>query len=333
MDNLLDHSGFRLIFIDDDGTMSLKTPFDECKEDVLEKGYSCISHLWGDAIRWEDHPVKGVTWGVDVREEKRAKLLQIFDHYKGYWWMDVFCTDQDSNNKPLSIMGDVYRNCERCVCLLDIKIPRLLLRPPSSWSRNEGLLYLDHMNDVLDCKWNKRIWTMQEWILPKHTHYTAETYDTDLIIVDASETWREYSNHSEDICKEEYLERTIQIFGMMELNSTLDNQNLLIVAYGRECKEPKDYYYGVAGILGISISDGLTFHEAEDEFILRANVGNGDYVRKISDSQHRVYEHFVLTDSLGKTRENTSLERLHPYPPDVPPFSSWTFPYTNSPDE
>jgi hypothetical protein len=37
--------------------------------------------------------------------------------------MDVFCTDQESSNKPLSIMGDVYRDCTECICMLDIKTP------------------------------------------------------------------------------------------------------------------------------------------------------------------------------------------------------------------
>src|ERR1700759_1591098 len=109
MDKLLEHPGFRLIYVDDNGNMSLITPLLDGSEDVLEKGYRCISHLWGEATRWNNHPVENVTWGVDVREEKRDKLLQIFNHFKGYWWVDVFCTNQDSNNKPLSIMGDVYR--------------------------------------------------------------------------------------------------------------------------------------------------------------------------------------------------------------------------------
>lgn len=44
MDNLFDHPGFRLIYVDDDGNMSLITPL-EHKEDI-ENGYRCISHLW-----------------------------------------------------------------------------------------------------------------------------------------------------------------------------------------------------------------------------------------------------------------------------------------------
>jgi hypothetical protein len=70
MDRLFSHPGFRLIFIDDDGNMSLITSLDY-QEAILEKGYRCISHLWGNATRWEDHPIQNVAWGVEVREEKR----------------------------------------------------------------------------------------------------------------------------------------------------------------------------------------------------------------------------------------------------------------------
>jgi hypothetical protein len=97
MDKLLDHPSFRLIYVDDDG-MSLITPSDH-REAILKKGYRCISHLWGNTTRWENHPIKDVSWGVDVREEKRDKLLQIFNHYKGYFWMNVFCAKIPAINR------------------------------------------------------------------------------------------------------------------------------------------------------------------------------------------------------------------------------------------
>jgi hypothetical protein len=122
-DILFDHPGFRLIFIDDNGNMSLEGPFDEeSRKNVQE--YRCISHLWGTADKtkdyaWKDHKIAGVTWKVEVREEKRERLLQIFNHHKGYFWMDVFCTNQEDDNKPLDVMGDIYKNGFECICLLD----------------------------------------------------------------------------------------------------------------------------------------------------------------------------------------------------------------------
>jgi hypothetical protein len=71
LDKLFNHKGFRLIFIDDDGSMSLEGPFDG-----KTVQYRCISHVWGTADKtkdhvWKDHPIKGVAWKVEVREEKR----------------------------------------------------------------------------------------------------------------------------------------------------------------------------------------------------------------------------------------------------------------------
>jgi hypothetical protein len=181
MDELLDHFGFRLIYVDDDGNMSLIAPSGH-KENILEDGYRCISHLWGNTTQWEDHPIKNISWGVDVREEKREKLLQIFNHYRGYWWMDVFCTDQESNNKPLSIMGDVYRYCKECICLLDIKIPDIVKEPNKDYDR-DGRTFLDHGLEVVNCEWNRRVWTLQELVLPPEAYYTSEIQDGDFCVV------------------------------------------------------------------------------------------------------------------------------------------------------
>jgi hypothetical protein len=141
MDDLLSHWGFRLILIDDDGHMSLIAP-SEYKENIIENGYRCISHLWGNATRWENHGVKNVSW-VWMLEEKREKLL-ILSHFKGYWWMDVFCTDQEDVNKPLSIMGDVYRYCKECICMLDVKIPSLITQS-KTWSDRDKPVIWTHM--------------------------------------------------------------------------------------------------------------------------------------------------------------------------------------------
>lgn len=101
--------------------MSLKIPLeDDRKEDVLKRGYRCISHYWGFVPPlWDDHPVEGVDWGVKIRREKRKRIIQIFKYHKGYFWMDVFCTNREDVNKPLDIMGNIYKNCMECICLLD----------------------------------------------------------------------------------------------------------------------------------------------------------------------------------------------------------------------
>lgn len=305
MDTLFDHPGFRLIFVDDDGSMSLVTPI-ECKEDVI-KGYRCISHLWGNATRWEGHPVKNVSWGVDVREEKRNKLLQIFNHYKGYWWMDVFCTDQESSNKPLSIMGDVYKNCRECVCMLDIEIPNFIRQPPESPTMKDFHRTTNHMSKILDCKWNKRVWTFQEARLPSRAFYTEETDKRDFFIVDfmsiESFTFRGLETVPKiiEIAYTIFSIRTKMGYQSSFESAGIDNDIMYLIRSGRTCKNPEDYYYGIAGALNISLKDGLTLEEIEKEFLERVNEETEDVfvTRNKSIGRHGVYKSWKITYKRG----------------------------------
>jgi hypothetical protein len=288
MDNLFSNSGFRLILIDD-GHMSLITPLEH--KEAIKNGYRCISHLWGNATRWHNHPVHDVEWGVDVREEKRDKLLQIFNHFKGYWWMDVFCTDQDSNNKPLSIMGDVYRQCKECICLLDIKIPDFMSQPTELWTDFRKIF--KHMIAILRCKWNKRVWTLQEWYLPPKAYYTEEIFKDKLTIIDPDHVCdilgkiRRNHTFASLYLKYGYEHGHSQIFmkrNMLGIKETL-------IFGDRECKNPEDYYYGVAGVLGIKLTDGLSYREVEEEFLLEFRKDKSCIAKK-SPIEKQPYRHW-----------------------------------------
>ena len=85
MDNLFNHPLFFLIYVDDDDNMSLVKPFrnKELQKDIQEKGYRCISHVWGTVDKtkdynWRDHGIAEITWDVETRIEKRERLMQIF---------------------------------------------------------------------------------------------------------------------------------------------------------------------------------------------------------------------------------------------------------------
>lgn len=192
-------------------------------------GYRCISHVWGTANKikdyvwkdhdWEDdkgvkhegHKVAGITWKVEVREEKRKRIMQIFNHHKGYFWMDVLCTDQDDDeNKPLDVMGNIYEKCTECICLLDticnidgftsekdvlVDISNDLRdfmerrkelpdekygKPPrrynsldlaGNFSKGSYELYL---GSLMQAEWFERVWTWQEAVLPRRLLFCSE---------------------------------------------------------------------------------------------------------------------------------------------------------------
>lgn len=279
MDGLLVHPGFYLVYVDDNGGMSMKTPLDGC-DDISGKGYRCISHLWGNSTKWANHPVENIPWSVDLREEKREKLLQIFRHYKGYWWIDVFCIDQSSDNKPLSIMGDVYRNCVECICLLDIKIPGILHWHYGPFPKNSIKVLYDHIFELIGCEWNKRVWTLQEWCLPQKVLYTEETIEKDFTMIDPS-SLGDLSDRMEGTCSNLYLflysvTKFRYIAPLMYLtNREYGGINIVhLISSGRKCKNLEDYYYGIAGIAGVPLKDGLSFLEAEKEFLSYINDNN-----------------------------------------------------------
>src|SRR5690349_9387149 len=214
LDNLFNDKDFHLIHVDDDDNMSLVTPYNDESVKQKIKEYRCISHVWGTADKtkdyvWKDHGVVGVTWKVEVREEKRERITQVFKHHKGYFWMDVLCTNQESNDKPLDVMGDIYRKCKECVCLLDsvCNVPgfdserelwinvakdvkeyvgsdreRLDSKydnlhdsfKGNSLENSFGARYQQYLESTINAKWFERVWTWQEAALPPKLLFCSE---------------------------------------------------------------------------------------------------------------------------------------------------------------
>lgn len=279
MDNLFSHPGFRLIFINDNGNISLVNPSkDGSKEDILEKGYRCISHYWGpNPPKWEDHPVKNVTWNVHIREEKQGRLLQIFNHHKGYFWMDVFCTDQDSDNKPLDIMGDVYKNCTECICMVDIPkftgesclgkyvTERDYLEDISKTVREahskKGISSLVKISShrirmfrifqykLGNSSWSNRVWTWQESVLPPKTYYCSEVSYT-----------KEYAPMDQEIFSDACTklgELGYPDLMTVRFNHTREQDLFYAMISPRKCANQEDYIYGILGLLDIYIRPNL----------------------------------------------------------------------------
>lgn len=294
MDNLFSHPGFRLIFIDDNG-MSLITPL-EHKEDVLKNGYRCISHYWGpNPPSWKSHPVKGVKWSVHVRKEKRERVLQVFNHHKGYFWMDVFCTNQDDDNKPLDVMGDIYKECKECIAMLDIicDIPGSI-SDASVWKaiaenmqdiigKYDELAekYLKYLASIEHCNWINRVWTWQETALPPKMLFCNEQAVTQVYDPFDAKFLNELFSHMfvKSIMEFDgddhiYIYRTLLPRYLLVINPlrtimticerSFDIWDNVTLAFDspRKCTKKEDYIYGIIGILNISVPIGLTLENA-----------------------------------------------------------------------
>jgi hypothetical protein len=213
MDNFFANELFFLIHVDSNDKMSLVKPFGnmEMQKNIQRNGYRCISHVWGTADKtvdyvWKDHGIIGITWDVETREEKRERLTQIFRHHKGYFWMDNFCIDQSKGpeDKPLEIMGDIYRKCKECICLLNTicdipgfnsekevltnfakDVKEHLEASENSLRMSEDCnirtlfdKYWNYLGIMSECSWGNRVWTWQEAVLPPKLLFCTEQSGT-----------------------------------------------------------------------------------------------------------------------------------------------------------
>lgn len=199
MDALVTNPDFRLVFVDKDGSMSKVIPAGDSniREHVMKEGYRCISHFWGKKRRqWKNHGVNGVDHKISIRPENAKRCLELFMRYKGYWWMDIFCIIQPDSGRSLDvgalkIMGDIYKNCEKCYSVLDKSMPIVeedVTIANSlygiSESQNIFVWAMDICNInrnvyqslfyVFSSNWANRIWTLQECVLPEKVCVVAE---------------------------------------------------------------------------------------------------------------------------------------------------------------
>ncbi|KAI9312501.1 hypothetical protein BX666DRAFT_2031227 [Dichotomocladium elegans] len=161
----------------------------------------------------EGNPAKAM-----MRPEKQKTLLALLKSRPGFWWIDVFCYPKDT---PLVIMGDIYRLCRRCYALIDLQANDLkriksLSEQLESFdsdalsngykeqiagkSQEDDITWDETMNDLLgwcydvepddikalvnftSCQWFKRVWTLQEFILPNLLSFISEDGSPDIFL-------------------------------------------------------------------------------------------------------------------------------------------------------
>jgi hypothetical protein len=277
MSEIFNHLGFRLIYIDDNGKSLVETHGNiPLQHKIMEHGYRCISHVWGDTEGQEwSHDISGVGHKVFVREEKRDKLMYLFDHYKGYWWMDVFCTNQEDIDKPLDVMDKIYANCTECICLIDgkstyidqsdINVDGIYNKGFSGIPRRDHESYDDVKEDFCaifplfsNCRWITRLWILQEAMLPPITFYTEETLHQRRQHMITMETMSNIRYRNKGHLR--YYENGAFIELMKAKTNRIYNSEQiykLAIESKRSCKEPGDYAYSLCGVFKTSIDKDL----------------------------------------------------------------------------
>lgn len=362
MDNLLDNKLFYLIYVDGDHNLSLKGPFNHAhgkipagkdeglRNHVRKKGYRCISHLWGvpdkkelsetelgehkEKYVWKTdnkrkngseyhHRIEGITWDVETRLEKRKKLLQIFNKYPGYWWMDNLCIDQSKDEKPINIMGDIYRKCKGCICMLDYEWEgdeKKVVNCGTGSSRYIKKEAMRYLTKIFKCKWFTRVWTFQEWSLSRKVLYTTETSETFLILkrdklVMLPMVLRDFDDENKST-------KWISMLNDLYKPETIISH---LITTKRTCFDKRDYYNGISGLLGITLSGYETFDEVEEEFFRlykkekgieltrKPEYREGSFYKSINWGDRRIAGlskgKFISLDQPGEPKEPRALRR------------------------
>lgn len=248
--------------------------YEDVVDDVKEKGYIAISHVWGDQTLYdpEELGIKGgVSWKVPFSDPKKMHRIRVgMESFKPiYCWLDVVCMPQDKQdeiNLEIPFMGDYYSGARMTFVLSDETYP--MSDHLSRWHSimddiidNERDLTKDEFKFVSNLgdnllvpidAWFTRVWTLQEAVLSKV-----------LVLVDKKGSISNLSLFLRKLhCfgKVRLVRMTFGDFAdqLLHLQSGIESSSanqanlagISSVRGGRNCYKVQDKFYGMLGILG-----------------------------------------------------------------------------------
>ncbi|KFH61781.1 hypothetical protein MVEG_12364 [Podila verticillata NRRL 6337] len=248
--------------------------YKDVADDVKEKGYVAISHVWGSQKMYSADELginSGVDWKVPLSNtNKISRLVDAMSYYeKEYCWWDVVCMPQDKQNEinlEIPHMGDYYNGAEITFVLSDKSyvIPDEygmwcdvvdVVRAKRDLS-NEQLVWITNSSDFLDFSddpWFKRVWTLQEAVLSQKlilTGANGSCLDLSDLLDRASYFGAFHLSYLlMQFRKSMFI---VEIAGTIRKyrNKELNLSDVLGVNSRRECHKTLDKFYATLGILG-----------------------------------------------------------------------------------
>lgn len=249
--------------------------------DIKEKGYVAISHVWGDQKKYkpEQIGIGGINWEVPLSDSNKISYVRdlMLDLKKEYCWFDVLCMPQDKQdeiNLEIPFMGDYYSGADITLVLTTGDYP--VSKDYKTWynmvtdaMNSTGLTDEDRewmreyyskgdKNGLLNFskeQWFTRVWTFQEAVLSK---------DIVLIYKDS------YIYLSDTIKRLQYMDDINMLYSYWMFKGSRDDlafmgytrrqcsdgvqtlASVLQTSASRKCYKPQDNFYGMLGILGYS---------------------------------------------------------------------------------
>jgi hypothetical protein len=249
--------------------------YEDVVDDVKEKGYVAVSHVWGVQQMYyaaELGVLGGVDWKIPLSDpNKIGRLVDAMNlHEMEYVWFDVLCMPQDKQdeiNLEIPLMGDYYSGAEITYVLSDVEynihedltkwcdIMCDVMEKERNFTSEEYVWIMSHgRGNILDISpdmWFDRVWTYQEAALSNVViivdikgHQLALTgilmgisYMNKMGEFYAAILFSKSASKFTELCDSIFKRQT----------GTLD---LITVGTNRNCYKIQDKFYGVLGMLG-----------------------------------------------------------------------------------
>lgn len=247
-------------------------------DDVKEKGYVAISHVWGDQKLYSADELgilSGVDWKIPLsNSNKIARILDAMARFKKeYCWLDVLCMPQGEENQKhvneeIPFMGNYYAGAN--VVLVLSTVDPIVTDEFTKWydimvdviekNRNftkeeEDWMRSYERSDAFDIsgeKWFTRLWTFQEAVMADKLFLICSSGHYNLVDIAKKMEKMNILNVTSDYMFRKSARSLIETLTVMEnrSNGYLDLAQVMSECSNRDCFKPQDKFYGVLGILG-----------------------------------------------------------------------------------
>ncbi len=252
--------------------------YEDVADDVKEKGYAAISHVWGDQTMYDPDELGikgGADWKVPLSDPNKMTIIldSMKDYGKEYCWLDVVCMPQDKQNEinlEIPFMGDYYSGADVTFALAKIhydkesydywydmmtdimKTKRDFTREERGWIVSYGennAMLLDISKEI----WFERVWTLQETLLSKSVILVSvdskfdlsETFERILFMWKSNNTFASnlFGSYSVELLKMAKILEEAHGYGRLGLFDAV------VSIDRRNCYKQQDKFYGLLGFL------------------------------------------------------------------------------------
>jgi hypothetical protein len=143
--------------------------YDDVVDDIREKGYAAVSHVWGDQEMYSvaEFKISGADWEIPLSDPNKIPfVVNAMKFYgKEYCWFDILCMPQDKQeeiNLEIPFMGDYYSGADVTFVLSTSEHPSSraflewydtvsdAMKSQREFTPEEILWIDDHPHDLLD---------------------------------------------------------------------------------------------------------------------------------------------------------------------------------------